>query len=77
MFLGSIIIIEVFDYYTAKEQVEKALALDEDFPPAVTLSLQISQHFGEDDITTEELLTIEEDDDDDDDFVGGGAVGDN
>ena len=65
------------DYYTAKEQVEKALALDEDFPPAVTLSLQISQHFGEDDITTEELLTIEEDDDDDDDFVGGGAVGDN
>jgi tetratricopeptide (TPR) repeat protein len=67
------------DYYTAKEQIEKALALDEDFPPAVTLSLQISQHFGEDS-TPKQVVVVEDeddDDDDDDDFVGGGAAGDN
>lgn len=66
------------DYHTAKEQVEQALALDEDFTPAFTLSLQISQHFGVEDIAAEQVLLIEEeDDDDDDDFSGGGAVGDN
>ena len=65
------------DSFTAKEQLEKALALEEDYPPAVTLSLQMNQQEGgrvEDDGNA---APVEEDDDDDDDFSGGGAAGDN
>lgn len=64
------------DFATAQQQLEKALELEEDYPPAVALSLQINQQL---DIHQEEAdnYVYEEGDDDDDDFSGGGAAGDN
>ncbi|MGH1337645.1 MAG: tetratricopeptide repeat protein [Aureispira sp.] len=65
------------DVFTAKEQLEKALALEADYLPAVALSLQIKEQEGgpiEEDI---DASAVSEEEDDDDDFSGGGAAGDN
>lgn len=61
------------DYTTAQQQLEKALALEEDYPPAVALSLQINSQLG----IHQEVIDSYEEEDDDDDFSGGGAAGDN
>lgn len=65
------------DTTTAQEQIAKALAIEDDDPATILLSLQINPiKFGEED---EEATFVHdgEDDDDDDDFSGGGAAGDN
>jgi tetratricopeptide (TPR) repeat protein len=71
------------DYETAQQQLEHALALEEDYPPAVALSLQVNQQLSingmdDDDLLFEDDFDDEdEDEDEDDDFSGGGAAGDN